>query len=199
MAPKAEHPTSGDGKVQSNWANEFNFDIKYHKKYGSSGNCLDRYHKHTVCRFYIHAKMQIKIKNIKCFKVLVRSKLLNQYPNVLSSFTVFPLCLFLLSVSESHSPVFWWLLPGCYIILIWTDWHQCLRWTGQEISFGVTSAWLCNSVFQHSSAVCGQLGTALDLGSRFLACLTFWAGTTIASNSIGNSFLQANVFSRLLI
>lgn len=62
--------------------------------------------------------------------------------------------------------------------------------------FGVTSVWLW---VYHSSAACGQPETVLDLGLRFLACLTFWADTTIASDPIGNSFPQANVFSRQLL
>lgn len=122
---------------------------------------------------------------------------LNQYPNVPSTFLQF----FSPSASESQR-VFWCLLPGCYIILIRSDWHQCLRTkTGQGIGF---RSYKCTARRFHSVSpqplqCVDKRETVLDLGSRFLACLTFWAGTTIASNPIGNSFLQANVFSRLLL
>lgn len=145
------------------------------------------------------AKMQlgpVKIKTVNCLHWFWFSG--SQWINI-QMFSLFSLWPLFYSVSQSHSPVFWWLLPGCYIILIWTDRHQCLCRTGQEDGFGVTSARLCVLVFYPSSAACGQFETGLDLGSRFLACLTFWAGTTIASNPIGNSFLQANVFSRPLL
>lgn len=54
------------------------------------------------------------------------------------------------------------------------------------------------SVLPQLCSVC-TVRDGADLGSRFLACLSFWAGTTIASDPIGNSFLQANVISRPLL